>query len=305
MYFFFGSFSPFHKPESHRSASSSSPEMSESTQHSNSAPPTSAFLTRTVGGTEYSWCKAVPGGTGATVLALLLTKPPDINLLKNNLHRLQKAHPILLSKLRYSPAANNFSFLTPSTSTLEIQKFSLEFTSRIFESSTAPSRFHAIVEHEMNTMTWRPAGPEWGNEEGDDGGGDDVMFASCYDVEEGKWAVVLRLHTAACDRVAAAALLRQLLKMLGEEGEMEVEGTKGGVGLTVEEYVPAAKAHKRFWTRGIDMLGYSLNSFRLSNFEFQDSVSPRSSQVIRLQMNAQDTDCLLKVSCSTVCIINY
>uniref|UniRef100_A0A7N0UAW7 Uncharacterized protein n=1 Tax=Kalanchoe fedtschenkoi TaxID=63787 RepID=A0A7N0UAW7_KALFE len=42
------------------------------------------------------------------------------------------------------------------------------------------------------------------------------------------------------------------------------------------------------------MLGYSLNSFRLSNLNFHDASSPRSSQVIRLQMNADDTDQLLK-----------
>ncbi|KAL9688922.1 hypothetical protein QQ045_033349 [Rhodiola kirilowii] len=260
--------------------------MSESTQSPDSVQPTSA--SRIVGGTEYSWCKAIPGGTGTTVLGLLVTKSPDISVLKINLHKLQNAHPILLSKLRYSAAANNFSFVTPSTSSLEIDTYGLDFTSRIFESSTAPSRFHAIVEHEMNKMTWRSASPEWGEE--DDG--DDVMFANCYDVEEGKWAVVLRLHTAACDRAAAAALLRELVEMLGEkEGEI---GRRGEVGLTVEEYVPAAKAHKPFWARGIDMLGYSLNSFRLSNLDFHDANSPRSSQVIRLQLNAHDTDQILK-----------
>uniref|UniRef100_A0A7N0V8K9 Condensation domain-containing protein n=1 Tax=Kalanchoe fedtschenkoi TaxID=63787 RepID=A0A7N0V8K9_KALFE len=250
--------------------------MSESTQSADSVPPPpTESRTRAVGGTEYSWCQAVPGGTGTTVLGLLLTKRPDISVLKTNLHKLQNAHPILLSKLRYSAAANNFIFLTPSASSLDVEPFDLEFTSRIFQSSTAPSRFHAIVEHEMNKMTWRGAGPEWGEEDG----GDDVMFASCYVVEEGRWAVVLRLHTAVCDRAAAAALLRELLEMLGEkEGGV---GRRGEVGLAVEDCVPPDKAHKPFWARGIDMLGYSLNSFRLSNLNFHDASSVTAENCAR------------------------
>lgn len=41
------------------------------------------------------------------------------------------------------------------------------------------------------------------------------------------------------------------------------------------------------------MLGYSLNSFRLANLKFEDASSPRSSAVVRLQMDVASTDRLL------------
>lgn len=67
------------------------------------------------------------------------------------------------------------------------------------------------------------------------------------------------------------------------------------VSLGIEDLIPNGKANKPFWARGVDMLGYSLNSFRLANLEFRDTDSPRYSQVVRLQMNPQDTEKLLSV----------
>ena len=46
---------------------------------------------------------------------------------------------------------------------------------------------------------------------------------------------------------------------IAEEYENEVE-----VSLGIEDYIPSGKGNKPFWARGIDMLGYSLNSSRLS-----------------------------------------
>lgn len=111
--------------------------------------------------------------------------------------------------------------------------------------------------------------------------------------------MVLRLHTSTCDRAAAVGLLRELLVLMGGENqggitkeyENEVE-----VSLGIEDYIPSGKGNKPFWARGIDMLGYSLNSFRLSNLDFVDADSPRGSQVVRLQMNSDDTQKLLDVS---------
>ena len=78
-----------------------------------------------------------------------------------------------------------------------------------------------------------------------------------------------------------------------EEG---IERESGEVNLGIEQLIPPGKANKPFWARGVDMLGYSLNSFRLANLDFRGTDSPRSSQILRLQMNPQDTEKLLAVS---------
>lgn len=103
---------------------------------------------------------------------------------------------------------------------------------------------------------------------------------------------MLRLHTAGCDRAAAVAVLKELLDLFGggkAGGEKE-----GEIGLAVEDLIPPGKAHKPFWARGVDMLGYSLNAFRLSNLEFVDADSPRRSEMERLRMDLDETQRLVE-----------
>lgn len=124
----------------------------------------------------------------------------------------------------------------------------------------------------------------------------DVFFASIYQLNEEKSVVVLRIHTSVCDRAASLALLRKLLELMseknGEGAELELL-KKMEVGLGIEEYIPAGKASKPFWARGIDMVGYGLNSFRFSNLKFMDSETTRGSQVVKLKLSKDDTDRIL------------
>ncbi|KAK3005653.1 hypothetical protein RJ639_016023 [Escallonia herrerae] len=240
---------------------------------------------RPVGGTENSWCRAVPIGTGTTVLALRLSKPPDTPLLQTALRRLQTSHPILRSTLHLDPTTATFSFATPLTPRLRIQHFDLHSTARILQSPSIDtlSPFHHILEHEMNLNPWSDSNGPTSDV--------DLFFASVYEVSADTWAVVLRVHTAACDRTAAVALLRELLELMVEGGGAEGESNgEAEVSLGIESYIPSGKADKRFWARGVDMLGYSLNSFRLANLSFEDTGFPRKSEVVRLELNADETD---------------
>lgn len=123
-----------------------------------------------------------------------------------------------------------------------------------------------------------------------------MFFASVYALSDARWVVALRFHTSVCDRASAVALLRELLEEMcgggsgGTEGEFE---EKTEVSLGIEDYIPSGKDRKAFWARGVDVLGYSLNSFRLSQLDFLDVESPRFSQVVRLQMSADETSKLV------------
>lgn len=240
--------------------------------------------TRPVGHTELSWCKAVPGGTGTTVLVLLLSKRPDVGPLQNALRKLQISHPILNSKLRFDPNNNPpFSYVSSDTPTIRLaiqQSVDDDFTS---------DPLHAILEREINDKTWQNLDPSSDL---------DLFFASVYGVGNDKWVVALRLHTSVCDRTSACALLGELLEIIGDERsgeEVDFEGkVEASLGNTIEECVPKGLGNKPFWARGMDMLGYSLNSLRTSGLRFEDTVSERVSRVVRLRLNEKETSLVLK-----------
>jgi hypothetical protein len=255
---------------------------------------------RPVGGTEYGWYRAVPGGTGIGVLALLLSKAPDISRLQNAIHKLQNFHPILKSRL-IRAHSNTVSFITSPAPFVQIKSVTLSSTSTILECAHSPenhsniSPFHLVLEHELNQNSWYSNTVTA-----------DMFFATIYALPNTKWVVVLRLHVSACDRTTAVSLLRELPALMGEgEGEGEGEGGEtqkemGNQGevmsLGIEDLIPRGKAKKPLWARGVDMLSYSVSSLSLTNLKVQDPRSPRSSQVVRLQMNQSETHRILAVS---------
>ncbi|OVA10016.1 Condensation domain [Macleaya cordata] len=250
---------------------------------------------RPVGGTEYGWCRAVPGGTGITVLALLFSKSPDTAILEKALHKLQISHPILRSKLTSSN--NTFSFLIPPIPHLQIQSFDLSSTYDLLQNlpnsnPTSESPFHRLLEYELNQNLWSESESDSENFENDL----DLFCATLYSLEESKWVLAFRLHTSICDRTSAVTLLSELLELVGENEEgvkLELKN-EDEVNLGIEDLIPSGKADKPFWSRGKDLFGYSLNSFRFSNLDFEDVISkPRSSGVVRLQMSPNETERLL------------
>ncbi|KAJ1379843.1 Chloramphenicol acetyltransferase-like domain superfamily [Sesbania bispinosa] len=225
---------------------------------------------RTVGGTECSWCKAVRGGTGIAVLALHTSKQPEPCRLQTALHKLQNSHPILRSRLHYSKATTTFSFLTSPSPFLQLPSHNInDYPDPVV------SPLQQILERELNDNAWRDSF-------------NDVFFATVYSMPNDTWVVALRLHVAACDRTTALLLLRELLVLMEENNNKE-EGWKGEMSLAIEDMVPHGKAKKAMWARGLDMLGYSLNSLRLTNLKFNDTKTTRFSQVVRLQLNQNDT----------------
>ncbi|KAE8666311.1 hypothetical protein F3Y22_tig00112503pilonHSYRG00328 [Hibiscus syriacus] len=242
---------------------------------------------RAVGGTENSWCRAVPGGTGIAVLAILTSRTPDVSRLRNALHKLQNSHPVLRSRLHSSPASNTFSFVTSPSPIIQIKSFNHSATSTILENlygqetrNVTLTPLHLILEHELNQNSWI----------GSFSTENDMFFVSAYAFPGAKWVLVLRLHAVACDRTTAVSLLRELLTLMGnEEEEMEIMVNKGEVSSAIEDLIPKGKAKKTLLARGIDMLGYSVNSFRLTNLKFKDAKSPRSTQVVRFLINPDDT----------------
>ncbi|KAL2939213.1 Phosphocarrier protein HPr [Bienertia sinuspersici] len=267
-----------------------------------SDPDHSSAKLRPIGGTENSWCRAACGGTGITVLSLLLIKPLNFHLLQNALHQLHIYHPILRAKLRFDPLTATFSLLIPPpSSTVNLHSFDHPSTAQIIQKdghtttgTTTIAPFQILLEHELNNNPWENL------DRSSSSCSVDVMHVSVYEIEEGqKWAVMMKLHTGVCDRTAAVAVMKELMGLMmikngGGAQTQQGNDTESEVLKGVEEYIPSGKTNKPFWSRGVDMLGYSLNSFRLSNLEFNDPDSPRSSRVVRLLLDSDHTTKLLE-----------
>ncbi|KAG9459066.1 hypothetical protein H6P81_003574 [Aristolochia fimbriata] len=237
-------------------------------------------ISRPLGTTEQSWVRGVRGGTGITVLALLLSSPPDLFLLKTAIHKLQNSHPILRSSLSSTSVVTH----PPSPSLHpEIESYPLASTSDLLLSAPDPphlSPLHLLLQRELNRNSWSNSDPA------------PVLFATHYELTDSKSALLLRLHTVACDRTSAVAVLKELPEMLRGGGAEWDEGKSPC--LAVESLIPAGRGDKPFWARGVDLVGYSLNTMRWSHLEFQEPESPRRSEVIRLQLGKEETHTILE-----------
>nr|GME15732.1 uncharacterized protein LOC109181059 [Ipomoea batatas] len=250
---------------------------------------------RIVGGTEHAWCKAVSGGTGITVLAFLVSpEAADTCVLRNALHNILNSHPTLRSKLLYNASTKTFSFAISATPDVQITRFDAPATLQLLRSRKTPSSdvvslspFQIILEHELSNNA------AWKNPNSFPPSGADVLFASVYALpEDGKRVMALRFHTAVCDRTTAVALLGELMEFMGE-GTLKGIKNEGEGSFGIENVVPSEKSKKRLWAHGLDMLGYSVNSFRLTNLKFNDVKGPRHSLVVRLQLNLHHTSRIL------------
>lgn len=252
------------------------------------------WRTRAPGGTEYSWCRAVPGGTGTTLLAIRLspsgTTAATTATVQAALRSLQSAHPALCARLRTSPAGPTLAFPSPAPPPPALLPLA-----PLLAPESAPD-FHALLEHELNRNPWA-AEPDSSSSDSDA----PVFLATLYDLPPpGGAALFVRIHTVACDRSAAAALAREIVALLGnsaeEGGEREPEDALAAAGL--EERIPQRDTWKPFWARGMDMVGYSINGLRTSTLPFVETGTERSTQMLRLGLGRDDTARLLDVSTS-------
>ena len=108
---------------------------------------------------------------------------------------LQSAHPVLRAHIRAaSTSSPTLAFPSPAPQlALALQPSALDFDS--------------LLERELNSNPWAA-------ENGPDGA--PVLFAALYELPRPAGGAVLfvRIHTAACDRAASAALLKELLAHL-------------------------------------------------------------------------------------------
>ncbi|KAH7685573.1 Alcohol acetyltransferase/N-acetyltransferase protein [Dioscorea alata] len=231
---------------------------------------------RPVAGTEHSWCSVVPGGTGITVLLLRLSRPIPCSLLATAITDLLNSHPLLRARLTRTNPNEPFFFSIPPLCDPIIETLSL--------SPDLP--FLSALDLELNRNPWTDT-PEPNQIP--------VFFATIFEnqPDPGPSLIVLRFHTSVCDRTAAVAILKELMALLGGGGEGQSRNGENGVNLGIEDLIPKKDSWKPFWARGKDLIGYSLNGLRTYCLGFQDTGSARSSEVVRLVVDQDETNRIL------------
>lgn len=233
---------------------------------------------RPLGGTENGWWRAMPGGTGVSVLIFLPTGPISRPLLESAVRSLQSTHPILRSFLSAStPGQPTLTVASAPSATVRVVA-----ASDVLPADPGPvSSFHTLLERELNQNAWAEQGPA-----------DPILYATIYEgvPEEGRSAVALRMHSSACDRASVGRVLKELVQLLagGEKGTKEEP-----FHAALEDLIPKADTYKPFWARGKDMIGYGINGLRTSTLPFEDTVSGRRSEVARLVLSRDETQKLL------------
>ncbi|XP_047979096.1 uncharacterized protein LOC125221014 [Salvia hispanica] len=263
------------------------------TTYNTSPPPATAdqnpmSSARSLGDVEQTWCRAVSCGTGSTVLTLQMGKPESkLPLLHQVLKKLLHSHPLLRSNLHYNPSTKSFSFLPPSPSSppLPIITHDIPTTAALLRNSDLPP-CHLITEHELNHTQWRDPNSFPCH----------VIHAAFYSLSESRSIVAVRLHASVCDRTTAESILREMMELVTEaEGGRKFAGAdNGGEGRAgIEAMVPRGAGKKTLWAHGVDMLGYSVGSLRLSNLKFKNTKAARYSEVVRLKMDTHQTALVL------------
>ncbi|CAM6123423.1 unnamed protein product [Calypogeia fissa] len=293
---------------------------------------------RMLGETEHNWCRAVSSGTGITVLSMLFKRVLDPQVLQQAAISVQLQHPRLRSQLLWierrpafkvsddpyvkvevidatsppppSPEEEAEAEAKNEVKNEDIDADGQEQWSTAELQDSEDHKWMAHLETELNTNMWpelqhclEPI---------------DMFVVRLYLLPEDRSLVVLRLHTAVCDRVAAATVLVDLLKALrdvtvgvedvGSSAVQEIPSQASNLGrqcssdsttethnfISVEESIPPGKANKPFWAHGIDILGYSLGTRRHALLPFDEPNSPRSSKFFHCILSVDHTKQLVE-----------
>lgn len=296
-----------------------------------SSPHISSAHSRLAGGTEYTWCRTVAGGSGISVLALLFSNLPDPDALQQAIHKLQIDHPRLRSQLVWIHAKPAFLVSNDSVTQLQIVdapnsarnlqhsdhtiagNSSANSNETIDQSETDSSalklqsdevdrsnNWMSIVETELNTNEWTEHRHSLDPK---------PMFGvRLYKLVGGRSLMVLRIHTAISDRTSAATILTELLNsfyeikhghpLIPQKPELNSCATnarKHPELMAVEEAIPKGQANKPFWAHGVDVLGYSLTSRRHGLLPFIDINPPRRSEIAHLSCSVEQTQKILQM----------
>ncbi|KAH9289060.1 hypothetical protein KI387_033177, partial [Taxus chinensis] len=102
----------------------------------------------------------------------------------------------------------------------------------------------------------------------------DVLEIHFYrNSSEPQTVIVIRIHSGACDRFSCCVMVKHFLSALnaiveGRKPEFPDGPGKNELPSSMEDMIPKGKAEKGFFTKGLDVLGYALDSKKYSLLPF-------------------------------------
>lgn len=248
-------------------------------------------LCRALGGTEENWTKSTAGGTGIVVFGALFSRGIDIHHVSTVVKELLDSHPILRAQIvenaknktcfqaSESCSASDYVQEKPWPSVEDVHHAGVMIFPGDHHDKHGSLALHKLVNEELNVT--------FVNSEGKALPPLRLFHVLVYPNRSGhQTVIILKLHSAALDRQSGCLVAQEFLSKLNlaVEGRLHHSlGKKGDEALPVpvEDLTPKGKASKGLLQKGVDAVGYAVNSKKFSLLPFQPSFSGSGKTTLR------------------------
>lgn len=264
-------------------------------------------LCRVLGGTEDNWTKSTAGGTGIVAFGALFSRVIDMHHVSTVVKELLDCYPILRAQLienaksktcfqaLESCSATDYVQEKPWPSVEDVDHAGVIIFPEDHHDKHGSLALHKLVTEELNVT--------FVNSEGKPLPPLRLFHVLVYpNRSRHQTAIVLKLHSAALDRQSGCVVAQEFLSKLTlvVEGRLHHSpGKKGEEALPapVEDLTPKGKASKGLLQKGVDAVGYAVNSKKFALLPFQPSFSGSGkttfrSEVVSVSLGKQGTSSL-------------
>lgn len=247
-------------------------------------------LCRAIGSTEDNWAKSTAGGTGIVVFGALFKRVIDVQHVSSVVKELLDCHPILRAQL-VENAKGKMCFQASESS------LAAEYVQeRSWPSVENVDHVGVFIPHEdhdkQGSLALHKLVTEELNVTFENSDGKPLPPLRLFNVlvypngSSRQTVIILKLHSAALDRPSAYIIAQEFLSKLNlaVEGRLYHASSKKSddvLPAPIEDLIPKGKASKGILQKGVDAVGYAVNSKKYALLPFQPSFSGSGKTVFQ------------------------
>ncbi|KAJ7514043.1 hypothetical protein O6H91_23G024200 [Diphasiastrum complanatum] len=250
-------------------------------------------LSRSLGASEENWTRSTAGGTGIAVFGIALKRHVDINSIELAAKKVAENHALLRVQIAETSKGKLSFELKPEPWTPAIEELPWptvvegENNSGVLVLPDAhkhpglSSALHEIVTNELNIsfLDSDKAGYPL----------DIFQIHVYFQKHHHQTIIILRFHSGAFDRHSSVVAAQEFLSSLnaavdGKDAPLSTASDKNGVFPSMEDLIPKGKASKGFLKKGLDAVGYAVNSVKNSLLPFQPGFAAQKQQPFRSEI---------------------
>ncbi|EFJ04195.1 hypothetical protein SELMODRAFT_432639 [Selaginella moellendorffii] len=263
-------------------------------------------MKRELGSSEENWTRCTAGGTGIGIFGMALrqiVQTPSILLAakavceNHSMLRAQLVPDAKSSSKKLAFEVRSVDSFAPVVESLPWPEEGTLGSCDGDEEALVKSALQAVVTNELN-LPFHKEHKELDHTV-------DIFQIHVYEeASSGSSIIVLRFHSGACDRYSSSTAAQEFVAALdrcveaGVECERQEQQRQDRDGLLpcMEDLVPKSKASKGFFKKGIDAVGYALNSSKSALLPFQPGftkqphATPFRSEILSYSLGKPGTE---------------